>query len=92
MADLAEMETTMLFLKDIYGAKQARGDADAEQFRALAIYEFGAGLNATAIGAAHILRSVTKNRRAWVSDVQHARRVAALADIDAALSPVAEAA
>lgn len=82
----------MIFLRDIYQAKLSRGDADAEQFRSAMRGEFTAGLNATAIGAANSLRRWIVNRQAWVSDVQHARRLAALADIEAALSPVAEAA
>lgn len=82
----------MIFLRDIYGRKQVRGDADAEQFRMVAVREFGAGLNATAIGAADKLRRWVDKRRSWDSDIHHAQLKAALADIEAALSPVAEAA
>lgn len=82
----------MTFLRELYALKQARGDADAEQFRATVCYEFTAGLNATLSGSAYSLRRWIANRAPCISDVQHARRVAALADIDTVINPVAEAA
>lgn len=83
----------MTFLRELYAQKQARGDADAEQFRATVCYEFTYGLDTTISWAAHFFGQVVKNRRPWISDVQHARRVAALADIETTvINPVAEAA
>jgi len=73
-----------LFLRDILAEKRRRGDADAELFRRVASYEFAAGLNATAEGAASAMRRWVATRPAWVSDAQHAGRVAVLAAIEEA--------
>lgn len=77
----------MIFLRDVFQAKLARGDADAEQFRSLMRYEFASGMNATAIGAADKISGWLENRRAHDSDLQREWLSAALADIEAALSP-----
>lgn len=73
-----------LFLRDVLEEKRRCGDADAETFRAVVSYEFAAGLNATAEGAAAALHRWVRSRPSWVGDVQHARRVAALASIEKA--------
>jgi hypothetical protein len=74
------------FLRDILDEKLERNEADADLFRTVVQYEFAAGLNATAEGAAAAMRRWVKARPAWVSDVQQARRLAALAVIETALS------
>lgn len=76
-----------VFLRDILDHKRQRHDADADLFRAVVQYEFAAGLNATAEGAAAAMRRWVAQRPTWISDVQQARRVAALAVIETALSP-----
>ena len=73
-----------LFLRDILAEKRRRGDADTELFRRVASYEFAAGLNATAEGAARAMRRWVDSRPAWVSDAQQAGRVAMLAAIEQA--------
>lgn len=73
------------FLRDIYNAKRESGDADAEQFRAIVQHEFTAGLSATVMGAAVSMRRWVAHRPSWISDLQHARRVAVLNEIEAAL-------
>jgi hypothetical protein len=78
------------FLRDILDEKRRRDDADAELFRSVVQYEFASGLDATAEGAASAMRGWVIRRPSWVSDVQQARRVAALAAIEAALSARAE--
>ncbi|BCH22446.1 hypothetical protein [Mesorhizobium sp. L-8-3] len=78
------------FLRDILDEKLKRNEADADLFRAVVQYEFASGLNATVEGAAAAMRRWVKARPAWVSDVQQARRLAALAAIEAALSAQAE--
>lgn len=75
-----------IFLRDILEEKRRRGDGDAEAFRAVIAYEFAAGLNATAEGAASAMRRWVANRPLWVSDAQHARRLAALAAIEGVLN------
>jgi len=82
----------MLFLRDIYEAKVKRGDADAAQFRTLVRGELAYGLNATAIGAANSIRRWIERRRPEDSDLKREWLRAALADIEAALNPVAKAA
>lgn len=82
----------MLFLRDIYEAKAKRGDADAAQFRTLVRGEFTCGLDATAIDAANSLRRWIDRRRTEDSDLKREWLRAALADIEAALNPVAKAA
>lgn len=74
-----------MFLRDILAEKRRRGDADAELFRRVASFEFAAGLNATAEGAASAMRRWVDSRPAWVSDAQHAGRVAVLAAIEEAV-------
>jgi hypothetical protein len=75
-----------LFLRDILAEKRRRGDADAELFRRVVSFEFAAGLNATAEGAARAMRRWVDSRPAWVSDAQHTGRVVVLAAIERALA------
>jgi len=72
------------FLRDILDEKCRRGDADAGEFRAVVQYEFAAGLDATIEGAAAAMRRWVADRPSWISDVQQARRVAALGAIETA--------
>lgn len=74
------------FLRDIFDEKLKRDKADADQFRNVVQYEFASGLNATVEGAASAMRRWVKSRPAWVSEVQHARRLATLMAIEAAIS------
>lgn len=75
-----------VFLRDILDQKRRRHDADTDLFRAVVQYEFAAGLNATAEGAAASMRRWVAQRPSWISDVQQARRITALAIIETALS------
>lgn len=78
------------FLRDILDEKRRRNDADADLFRAVVQYEFAAGLDATAEGAVCAMRRWVTERPPWISDVQQARRIAALAAMEASLFAKAE--
>lgn len=78
-------QTKPEFLRDVIAMKRARGDTDLDGFKRVCA-EFGSGVNATIGGAAWAMRSWVKNRKTWISDVQHARRIAFLADLDAVIA------
>lgn len=73
------------FLRDILDEKRLRNDADADMFRAVVQYEFAAGLDATALGAASAMRRWVTERPSWISDIQQTRRIAILAAIETSL-------
>lgn len=76
-------KTQPTLLRDALKMKRARGDADADQFRDVAVTEFAYRLNSTIQGAANAMRQMIAKRKPWVSDRQHADRIAFLADLDA---------
>jgi hypothetical protein len=78
-------QTKAEFLRDVIAMKRERGDTDIDGFKHVCA-EFGSGVNATVGGAEWAMRSWVKNRKTWISDIQHARRLAFLADLDAVIA------
>ncbi|MER8999956.1 hypothetical protein NKJ52_20840 [Mesorhizobium australicum] len=78
-------QTKAEFLRDVIAMKRERGDTDIADFT-MVCREFGSDINATVGGAAWAMRCWVKNRKTWISEVQHARRVAFLADLDAVIA------
>lgn len=74
-------------IRDVLRMKRNRGDADADQFKALALYQFASGLNASISGASWAMRQwlVKADKLGW-SDRKVARSEAFLADLDAVLA------
>ncbi|TPK59065.1 MULTISPECIES: hypothetical protein [unclassified Mesorhizobium] len=73
------------FLRDVIAMKKARGDTDIADFT-MVCREFGSGTNATVGGAAWAMRQWVAKRKTWISEAQHARRIAFLADLDAVIA------
>ncbi|TPN26594.1 hypothetical protein FKO01_25295 [Mesorhizobium sp. B2-3-3] len=78
-------QTKPEFLRDVIAMKRARGDTDIADF-ATVCREFGSGVSATIGGAAWAMRQWVAKRKTWISDIQHARRIAFLADLDAVIA------
>lgn len=75
------------FLRDVLRMKRNRGDADADQFKAVACYDFAVKLNATIDGAAWAMRQwIAKSEKLGWSETKKAQREAFLADLDAVLA------
>lgn len=79
------LQTKAEFLRDVIAMKHERGDTDVDGFKQVC-REFGSGTNATVGGAAWAMRQWVANRKTWISEEQHARRVAFLADLDAVIA------
>lgn len=80
-------KTKPTLLRDVLRMKLARGDADAAQFKRVAIDDFAVGLNATISGAECAMRQwVAKAGRLGWSETKRATRGAFLADLDAVIA------
>ena len=74
-------------LRDVLRMKRNRGDADADQFKQIAINEFAFRLNATVSGAAWAMRQwVAKAEKLGWDDDKVQRCMAFLGDLDTVLA------
>lgn len=71
------------FLREIYKAKAARGDADAERFKALCVSYFASGMNATVGGALNWFRHSKPNPAADKSEISRRNTLRAMIEAEA---------
>jgi hypothetical protein len=76
-----------VLLRDVLRMKRNRGDADAEQFKQIACYQFACRLNETIGGAAWAMRQwIGRADKLGWGDRKVATHSAFLADLDAVLA------